>query len=157
MTDQERLIRLFDYDFWANHTIMDVLEENREFEKREKSLGLFYHIIGTHQHWYRRVTGKELAGMEIWPQLELSECSAHIEANHQRWMELLEKEHAELDQLISYQNSKGVEFETMLSDIMHHLIIHGQHHRSQIAMLLRMSEIAPPATDFIFYTRELDN
>ena len=79
-----------------------------------------------------------------------------IEANHQRWMELLETEQDDLDQLITYQNSKGVEYETKLSDIMHHIIIHGQHHRSQIAMLLRMSDIPPPGTDFIFYTRRME-
>lgn len=156
MTPEASLIRLFDYDFWANNTILDYLIDYDSFEKRDKTLSLFYHIIGTQHHWYRRVTGAEFPDTEIWPEFELSDCQTLIEANHQRWSELIEEESGDLDQAISYQNSKGIDYESQLSDIMHHIIIHGQHHRSQIAMLLRMSDIAPPATDFIFYTRELD-
>ncbi|MFH5833968.1 DinB family protein [Halalkalibaculum sp. DA3122] len=156
MTSEARLTRLLDYDFWANSTLLEYLTDYDSFEKREQSLRLFYHIIGTHHHWFRRVTGAEFPDTEIWPELRLEGCQRLIEANHQRWAELVEEEKGTLDQVISYRNSQGIQYESSLGDIMHHLIIHGQHHRSQIALLMRMSDIAPPATDFIFYTREVD-
>lgn len=156
MTSAERLNRLIDYDLWANLKILAVLEDYSSFEHREKALNLFYHIIGTQHHWHGRVTGADLAGIEIWPDLELEDCRPLIQENYRKLKTLLTENEKKLDRGISYKNSSGTAYTTALSDILHHLVIHGQHHRSQIAMLMRMGEIAPPPTDFIFYTRKED-
>ncbi len=154
MTPAARLIKLFDYDAWANHKILNELQKNDSFENQDRALAFLNHIIGSQHHWYRRVTRAELHKREIWPSFPVGDCKDLIDANRQRWLELIEEESNDLDQTISYENSKGIQHESVLSDILHHLIIHGQHHRSQIALLLRQADIAPPGTDFIFFTRE---
>lgn len=60
----------------------------------------------------------------------------------------------ELDQPITYTNSKGNSFTTALEDVIFHALNHETHHRGQIALVLRESGVAPPATDYIFFLRE---
>jgi len=156
MNDAARLLRLFEYDRWASLKILAVLEEHSGsgFERREKVLGLLGHLIAAQDFWHRRVTGGDLSGIEVWPVYDLEECRSHVESNHEKWKALIEERQGDLDRVISYKTTSGTPHDTVLSDIMHHLIIHGQHHRAQIAMLFRMAGIAPPQTGFIFYTRE---
>ena len=154
MTPYERLLRMFDYDAWANLKILALLEEHDSFEYREKVLGLFGHIIGSQQMWYERSIGGDPTGIEVWPDYEIDEFRDRFKSGHDKLQGLLKENREDLDRVINYRNSSGTSFETPLSDILHHLVVHGQHHRAQIGMLLRMSNIAPPATDFIFYTRE---
>lgn len=153
MTPSDRLRRLFDFDVWANLKVLAVLEDHSSYDREEKTLSIFYHIIGTQHIWYARITGAELLGVKVWPEYELGECRKLIESNYKQWHALIDENEDDPDRIISYKNTSGVAFETMLSDILHHVVIHGQHHRAQIATLLRMADIAPPPTDFIFYTR----
>lgn len=94
----------------------------------------------------------DYSDLEIWPDHDLENGRETIQTQFNQWTALLREKQP--DDVVSYQNSKGTPYETRFSDIVQHLIIHGQHHRAQISMLLRMSGIAPPATDFIFYTRD---
>ncbi|MDX1638412.1 MAG: DinB family protein [Balneolaceae bacterium] len=156
MTPADRLEKLFNYDRWANRKVLDALEIHSSFAERGRAIDYLNHIIGTHHHWYYRVTGTELPDTEIWPEFLLADCRALIDANHRRWTALISEGKDELDRPVTYSNSRGEEHTSLLSDILHHLVIHGQHHRAQIAKLLRASNIDPPATDFIFYTRKMD-
>lgn len=153
MSSVDRLRRLFDYDSWANQKVLDVITEHEGFAHYDKALSLFCHILAAEELWYRRVTGTDLSGFEVWPDHTLSEVSKMNADFPPRWQALLSENEDTLDRSISYKNTSGTAYDTSLSDILHHLVIHGQHHRAQIASLLRDVDIAPPATDFIFYTR----
>ncbi len=155
MNSVDRLQRLFDYDTWACQKIKNVLEEHPKLTKRYEILKLFGHLLNAQQIWYRRAVGEGFDDLELWPELSLEECKAILSFMPARWTKLLEANRNEPDILISYQNTKGDAYETMLSDILHHLIIHGQHHRAQIATLIRESGLTPPTTDFIYYTRSI--
>ncbi len=56
----------------------------------------------------------------------------------------------------NYKNLKGSLFETLLSDILAHMVNHGSYHRGQIASLIKKSGGEPAGTDYIGYVRELD-
>lgn len=155
MNSVDRLQRLFDYDTWACQRITNELEKLPQLEKRKEILKLFGHLLNAQQIWYRRAIGEDFNDLELWPELSLEECKAILSFMPAKWTKLLEANRKEPDILISYQNTKGESFETMLSDILHHLIIHGQHHRAQIATLIRESGLTPPTTDFIYYTRSI--
>ncbi|MMZ69323.1 DinB family protein [compost metagenome] len=58
-----------------------------------------------------------------------------------------------LKEQIHYRTSNGESFATSIEDILTHVALHGSYHRGQIAASLRMAEIAPPATDYIFFVR----
>jgi uncharacterized damage-inducible protein DinB len=58
-----------------------------------------------------------------------------------------------LDQFISYKNSTGKEFKKSIRDILTHVALHGQYHRGQINLLLRIDGMEPINTDFITFRR----
>ena len=58
-----------------------------------------------------------------------------------------------LSETVTYRNSKGVAYESVVGNILSHVIIHGGYHRGQIAMLLRQTGNDPAITDFIAFER----
>jgi uncharacterized damage-inducible protein DinB len=153
MDSVHRLQRLFDYDEWATRKIVASLEAHPELKKRDEALKLLGHLLSAQQIWHRRTVGKDFDDLELWPTLSLEKCKTILNSMSSKWFELLKNNKKNPDILISYKNTKGEAYETLLSDILHHLIIHGQHHRAQIATLISESEVKPPTTDFIYYTR----
>ncbi|HKK45052.1 MAG TPA: DinB family protein [Balneolaceae bacterium] len=153
MEPSKQLLRLFSYDNWANEQILLSLQENPNFQGFDKAIGYFAHIAATQEHWYNRIEGISAGKLKIWPDYDLAQSFQILKDYSERWIELIDANREDPDRIISYKNSKGTPYETMLSDILHHLIIHGQHHRAQIAKLLRNAKITPPATDFIYFSR----
>ena len=154
MNDVDRLNRLFNYDEWANLQILNKLEEHPEFDTREEVLRKLGHVLSAQQIWHRRISGKAHDDLDGWPKLSTEDCRSLLSNMSKKWDALLEVHGQKLDETVEYRNTKGEEYESRISDILHHLVIHGQHHRAQIATLLRQSDIQPPPTDFIYYTRK---
>jgi len=150
----DHLLRLFAYDNWANEQVLLSLQDNLDqIDEAGQAVKYFAHIAGAQELWYRRIEDKSQDNMEIWPDYDLPVALQKITTLYERWQQLIKNNRSELDRIISYQNSKGTSYDTPLSDILHHVIIHGQHHRAQIAKLLRNAKIDPPATDFIYFSR----
>lgn len=59
----------------------------------------------------------------------------------------------ELDQFLSYKNSKGTEFHHSIREILTHVALHGQYHRGQINQLLRAADLEPMNVDYITFRR----
>lgn len=148
-----RLKRLFRFDVWATRQVMEVLRENPDLDKYQEALHLLGHLLNTQQIWYLRTVSKSSDHLDLWPEFDLEKCESIYNSMPDKWDELLSEHKDDPDILISYQNTKGDSYETKLSDILYHVIIHGQHHRAQIATLFRESGIDPPPTDFIYFTR----
>lgn len=153
MNQSEQLLRLFSYDNWANEQVLLNLQDNPNFAQSEQAVKYFAHVAGAQELWYRRIEELPLDDLEVWPDYNLAVALQKITTLHENWQQLIKTNRSDLDRIISYKNSKGVSFDTQLSDILHHVVIHGQHHRAQIAKLLRDANIAPPATDFIYFCR----
>lgn len=153
MDETKQLLRLFRYDRWANEQIIETLQQNLAFPAISECTNLFAHIVGSQEMWFRRINGQSTENIAIWPDYDLPIALQKLHTLSQKWTQFIQSNQSRLDQTISYQNSSGRSFDTLLGDILHHVIIHSQHHRAQIALLLRQADIAPPATDFIFFTR----
>lgn len=153
MNSGERLLRLFSYDNWANEQVLLSLQDNPSFKGADQAVEYYAHIAGAQELWYRRIKGESTDDLEVWPDYDLAVALQKITTLYEQWQQLIDVNRSDLDQIISYKNSKGTSYKTKLSDILNHVIIHGQHHRAQIASVLRQADITPPATDFIFFTR----
>jgi len=136
------------YNNWANNLILNAIGGSSETRNNPELLKQLGHLIHVQIEWYNRVMGIDKKTV-IWPELSFKE-----------YEELILEAPVDLNKLIpkaaeicSYRNSKGIAYETRVSDIIQHVIIHGQHHRAQIALLLRQKGITPPGTDFIYFTR----
>lgn len=145
--------RLFRYDRWANRIIAAAIHAAPTLYDDTRVTGLFSHVLAAQQVWQARVEGRATGGMAIWPSLPPETWGGYIASLYDGWQAILASSERDLERLVSYNNSRDEPFETPIQDILMHVVIHGQHHRAQIASLMRAAGIAPPATDFIVFTR----
>ena len=70
------------------------------------------------------------------------------------WATLLDgADDAALARDVAYTNSKGEPFHDRVDDILLHVVLHGVHHRGQIAAAVRAGGGEPAYTDFIHAVR----
>lgn len=99
--------------------------------------------------------GEDSAALEIWPELSLHECAVRVEKNaadYRTYFETLSE--SSLSDVITYRNSKGIQFRTLAMDVCTHVSVHGSYHRGQIAQTMRNAGYEPVNTDFITFVRE---
>lgn len=144
-----KLSILISYDEWANRKVFEVIKNLPENKPYGEIYSLFAHLLAAQVIWMSRITGSSTSGLKIWPELSLSEIESLLGQNPRKLKELV----SDPSKIIRYSNSKGDEFQNSVEEILMHLIIHGQHHRAQIAKLLRQAGITPPGTDFIIFLR----
>ena len=142
--------RLYEYNLWANNLFSEVLLANKL--ENSKALDLFSHIGNAQIIWFHRVTKLEGKTPKVFDTFELNEAIDLVRISGQLWLDMIMNK-SNFEEEIEYQNSKGDSFKSSLSDIIIHVANHGTHHRGQIATLLRQENIAPPASDFIFFSR----
>lgn len=58
---------------------------------------------------------------------------------------------AEMTRLAEYRNHEGEVRSMPVGDLLHHAMMHGVHHRGQLALLLRMLGHAPGDFDILYY------
>lgn len=139
-----------DYDLWANQQVLNAIKAVSDKETLAEATRLFAHLFKAQVIWYNRIAGiKEK--VEIWGTYTIEECESLLNDSHA----MLEAIALKINEKCSYSNSNGTSFETPVADIFDHVIIHGQHHRAQISLILRKSGFNPPGTDYIFYLRSL--
>lgn len=143
-------LQLYDYNRWANGLFADKLKE-ADYQN-EKIDSFFSHIVAAQMIWLSRIisTTEKVPGVfELMPHEETCRL---FEYSNQAFLDLIET-CDDFNRTISYKTTEGIEHHNRLADLLTHVANHGTHHRSQIALLLREEDIAPPASDFIFYLR----
>lgn len=151
---KNHLRRLFAYDLWANIRVLESLAPLAPLDASDPLAKLFSHILAAQDVWLARIHGRSLAGLTPWPETAPETWPQRLRTLNDVWRHLLDTGETGFDTLIEYRDTKGQAFETPLHEILLHVIIHGQHHRAQIASRLRQHGHPPAATDFIFFTRE---
>ena len=116
-----------------------------------KALTLISHIANAQHVWNHRILGKE-AEHGIWEEHALDELEKLEEKNRENSIWIIENE--ELDQPITYRNSKGKAYRNLLRDILFHVPDHGSYHRGQIAHEMRDNGLDPLVTDYVILRRE---
>jgi uncharacterized damage-inducible protein DinB len=143
---------MFEHLHWANHRILETLQ-NMEGENK-KVINLFSHILLAEHVWYTRLKGLDSSKLPIWAEVDLAVCADLVTHNNENYSKFLSGiSNSPLDQVVSYRNSIGKEFNNTIRDILTHVALHGQYHRGQINLLLRINEIEPVNVDFITYRR----
>ena len=139
-----------DYDLWANKQVCKTLKSITDADLLLETTRLFNHLLKAQVVWFNRVNGID-EDIEIWGEFTLEECKSLLNDSETMLAGIAKN----VGKTINYQNSQGVTFTNSVADIFEHVIIHGQHHRAQIFMLLSNAGIKPPSTDYIFYLRTL--
>ena len=152
--ERSRLDRLLDYDRWANHqtarALIDLEDEATGRETPVRPMAIFGHLLAAHRIWQTRIQGQPVT-QALWPSPRLEAFIGDIDAIRSAWHEVL-ADRSE-GEFVRYRNSRNVAFGSRVDDIVMHVILHGNYHRGQIAMLLGRENVTPPAMDFIFAVR----
>jgi uncharacterized damage-inducible protein DinB len=142
--------RLFAYDDWANQEVIKGLQKTVP----PRSVKFMAHLLAAERLWLERLKGQPQT-LPVWPDLTLAQCQAQADELPPLWKGYLD-ENAEtgLSRPIQYQNSKGEPWNSVISDILMHVIMHSAYHRGQIAADMRAAGATPAYTDFIHAVRQ---
>jgi len=144
--------RLFSYEDWANTETLASLAAASPPPAR--SVKLLAHIAGASRLWLGRLRRAQQPAA-VWPDLDLAQCRAALEDLGRLWTAYLrELTPAELEETVSYVNSKGEPWTSRVDDILTHVVLHSSYHRGQIAADTRASGHTPAYTDYIHARRQ---
>jgi uncharacterized damage-inducible protein DinB len=154
---------LFEYNDWANSRILDAAKQlsQEEFIERRSLVwgslrGTLVHGLGAEIVWRQRcqfgATPTSLPPETDFPTF------ADLRA---RWREEAQAMHAyvaglseeQVNSTIRYRNTKGVELESILWQILVHVVNHGTQHRAETAHVLTELGHSPGDIDLILYLR----
>ena len=138
---------LMEYHMYFNHELLDMYASGLP----ERSAELLSHSIAAHYNWNARIIGDPAS--PVFGTIEVEELRKLNESCFHKTRQIMDI--FSRDDLISYSNSKGKEFQSTVRDILMHVFNHYTHHRAQIMSDLRSNGIEPLRTDFIFYQREI--
>ena len=154
-------LKLYNYHVWANQTLINHIELlpeellSRKFNSVFSSIGeTFGHIYMVDHIWFQRIKGKspskinsktfdDIVEMKKWFGKQQDEIQSFIKQ-------------VDVEKIVKYQNSKGVQFNNPIYEIIQHMVNHGTYHRGNIASLIRQSGFKGVSTDFIFFLRKQD-
>jgi uncharacterized damage-inducible protein DinB len=153
------------YSGWASRKLLDAVEA-LPHEDRIKPMGVSHESIqGTLGHihfadriWYKRAVEPDL---NMPPMAELSSAEAitvdwpHLQTKWEAWAESLAD--PDLERIVKHKMLDGSPAETLASHVVLHLVNHATLHRGQVVGMLRQLGVKPPATDLIFYIRQLQS
>lgn len=151
---KKHFLELFKYDHWANLRILGLIEDKDI--KDGHIIKLFSHLLSAKIIWHHRIKDLPTSPFPLWEIYKIREIKSMIEDSNTIWKTYLEKEHPSgiYEEMIFYKNMKGDKCESVVRQILAHVVNHGTYHRAQIASRMRDLGIDPPNTDFITFSRE---
>lgn len=150
---------LIRYSGWASTKVLEAVQrlspENRDRENgiSHKSIGgTATHIYLAERVWFQRLHGSSATtlGEATFTRTEI-EWPA-LQAQWEAWADGLRD--ADTARLVEYKLISGAPGESLVSQIVTHVVNHATLHRGQIAGMIRQLGIQPPATDILWYYRE---
>ena len=151
------LEKLGAFNVWANETVLERLTAAAATGQELPSavLRLFSHVLNAQTIWISRINGTP-SPVKVWQEHDLATCQQLHEQTSESLHQLMARaDDAELHRLVSYTNSLGNTYESLVHDILTHAVVHASYHRAQVALRCREHGIEPVNTDFITYCREL--
>ena len=152
--------RLYNYSCWANHKLFDVLGELSTDQFTQSVAGghgsirnTLVHVVSAEWGWIDRCGG-EARGPKLntddYPTLDSVVTIAHrVEAYVRTFLATLSD--ADLSRSVDYAIGAGPQQSGAIGHLLQHAIVHGVHHRGQVAMLIRMLGHTPGNFDLVFY------
>lgn len=137
------LVRLFDYDLWANRAWLGYLSARGWPDTETAVLG---HVLAASAVWLSRLEGESPAAMPM-PAVD----EATLAALHGRWTGELARR--ALTEVVNYRRFNGDRTESEVGDIARHVVNHGTYHRGELRGLCRAcGDESFPETDYIRFT-----
>lgn len=161
----ERYRRWFEYEKDSHAKVLAALaavpEEQRGTEAYEKAVSLMAHLLLARWLWLFRLGAGPAEEVpkteaELFPRnVPVAGLPARVAAMEAAWSSYLDRlDETEVSRVVEYRSLDAGGFRSTVEDVLTQLFGHSLYHRGQIAQLLRSIGAEPPATDFIFWSRE---
>ncbi|WP_298524881.1 DinB family protein [uncultured Christiangramia sp.] len=116
----------------------------------ESSKKLISHILNSQTLWNNKINGGGVIDVwKVWDPEKLKEIEEH---NYKIALKILEER--ELDEIISFSNTKNESHQNSISYIIFHVVNRATYYRGQIAAEFREKKIEPVSGDFVNYKRK---
>ncbi|HSB13624.1 MAG TPA: DinB family protein [Bryobacteraceae bacterium] len=160
MTSAKDLQALYDYCYWANEKLLDVVAQLTP-EQFTQSVGGSYgsvrntlvHVLSAEWGWLDRCGGVKrgpaLVATDYPTVTALVDRWRQVEAYVREFLSSLSDE--DLSRIVTFSLGSGQKYANRLGDLMHHAAIHGIHHRGQVSLLLRSLDQVPGNFDILLY------
>ncbi len=149
----ESFARLYIYDNEVNRRVLHQLRSMNNVSTKIREV--FAHLLQAKRLWMWRMRGDDYKDLVVWPKMSWDDCEQLIEDNARDWNEFITGlRDDDLEGRVVYTNTKGIEYDSSVRDILTHVLIHGGYHRGQIALAVRQAGGEPLLTDYIAWTRE---
>lgn len=161
---REIIWELFRYNAHTNHTLLEcaahLSEKQRSAQMNfsfDSIYGTLVHIYSAEQLWRKRmqegISPPRLHTPADFPTFaDLQAAWQDEEQAMQAYLATLGD--ADLSGTITYTNLRGVETSLRLWKCLHHVVLHGMQHRSEVAAMLTALGASPGNIDLIYFTPE---
>lgn len=148
---------LIDHAIWADARAFDTITTLPEgSEERAQAERLYAHMAAAAHVWLSRLEGRA-PSHPVWPDLPLPEAQRLAAESLGGLRRHADQDADALERAIEYRTSSGGTFRNSVREMITQVVLHGMHHRGQVALLTRRAGGTPAATDFIFYARPAPN
>lgn len=152
--------RLYDYSCWANQKLFAVLAQLTPDQFTQSVAGSYgsirntlVHVVSAEWGWIDRCGGPPRGprlNPDDYPTLDsLIELWRRVEAYMRAFLSTLSD--TDLDRKVDFAIVPGSQHTASIGHLMQHAIVHGVHHRGQVALLVRMLGHTPGNFDLFLY------
>lgn len=154
---------LYDYGYWANRRLFDVIGQLTPEQFVQPVAGSYgsirntlVHILSAEAGWLDRCGGAKRGprlNSEDFPTFEsVRKAWGGVEAQMREFLAGLKDE--DLESFVEFAIGESAKQSMPIGELMQHGAVHGVHHRAQVALLLRMLGHTPGNFDILFYHAE---
>ncbi len=148
----DALKRLVAHMRWADEQVLRGL---REAEEPLEPLKFYAHILAGERLWYLRIHEENWTEVPVWPDYSIEQCEEFAATNWSLYETLVNGlSEDDLARTVPYVNSRHQRYTNAIGDMLLHVMMHGSHHRGQIAHAMRRHGDTPPTVDYIVFVRE---
>jgi uncharacterized damage-inducible protein DinB len=160
------LIReLYDYHRWANRRLFDVAVGLGDAVTRDMGKhwsvptvkGMFAHLCAADEIWLARWTGGTPGRLPTDADFPtMAELRARWDETESRQRAFIEGlDGAALERTVTYRSPHVGEASGPLGPLLHHVVNHATHHRSELATMITLISASPPDTGIATYRATL--
>jgi uncharacterized damage-inducible protein DinB len=165
---KDHILKLYDYNYWANGLILKNVEKltgeqfiQGDAHSQGSVRDILVHIMFAEWIWRERMVGDSPDLSVVKLNLKPEDFSSTKEL-YDSWFDEELKMRDFLENItdekfsgkFTYRSVRGEEFENGFLDVLTHVVLHGMQHRADVAEMLTELGHSPGNIDYIIYLRQ---